>query len=94
MLPVYVYAWSVPLTCNVLFKNIKKLSLAGNICVDPPDIVVNDVSIPSSVSLPTFTWKNGCVDAVLVIPVKFPVFVPTLNVFVVGVTESMLIAVS
>ena len=85
----------LPFICNVLFKNIKKLSLAGNTCVDPPDCAVNVLSNPSNVTSATPIWKNGCVDEVLVIPVKFPVFVPTFNVIdVFATTESILIAVS
>ena len=94
MLPVYVYASLFPLICNVLFKNIKKLSLAGNICVDPPDNVVNSVSTPSNVVSAIPIWKYGLDANVFVIPFKFPRLVPTFNVIVVGVTESMLIAVS
>ena len=93
MLPVYVYASLVPLICNVLFKKIKKLSLAGNTCVDPPDNVVNDVSIPSNVTVSTFTWKYGVDAVVFTIPFKFPVFVPTFTVIVVVVTAVIATAV-
>ena len=79
----------------MLFKNIKKLSLAGNACVDPPDNILNVVSTPSNVQSETPIWKNGCVDVVLVIPVKLPLLVPTFNVIdVFATTESILIAVS
>ena len=72
---------------------IKKLSFAGNTCVDPPDSVVNVVSLPSNVTSPTFIWKNGCTDAVLVIPFKLPLLVPTFTVIVVAVTAVIATAV-
>ena len=77
----------------MLFKNIKKLSLAGNICVDPPDFVVNVLSFPSNATSETPTWKNGCCDVVLVIPFKLPVLVPTFTVIVVAVTAVIATAV-
>ena len=72
VLPVYVYASVVPLIWNVPFKNIKKLSDAGSICVLPPDCVVNAVSTPSKVTLPTLIWKSGDVDTVLVTLLRLP----------------------
>ena len=62
VLPVYVYASVVPLICNVPLRNIKKLSDAGSTCVLPPDCVVNVVSVPSKVTLPTLIWKSGVLD--------------------------------
>ena len=90
-----MYASLVPFICNVLFKNIKKLSLAGNVCAElnPPDVIVNLLSLPSNVTSDTPIWKVGVIDAVLVIPVRFPVLVPTFTVIVVGVTAVIAIAV-
>ena len=72
VLPVYVYASVVPLICNVPLRNIKKLSDAGSTCVLPPDCVVNVVSVPSKVTLPTLIWKSGVLDLVLVTLLRLP----------------------
>ena len=53
-----MYALVVPLICNVLFKNIKKLSEAGKDCVDPPDFIVNVVSDPSNVPYTFISYES------------------------------------